>query len=113
MDVGVSVQRGLPTRQAAASACQGLRRWFNVSTSSQASNNLFKDSFIHLFNCITSYLWHARSVFQFAAHEVLSCGLLMLSWGMWDLVPPPGIEPGPPALGVQSQPLDHQGGPQQ
>ena len=25
-----------------------------------------------------------------------------LSCGMWDLVPRPGIEPGPPALGAQS-----------
>ena len=25
-----------------------------------------------------------------------------LSWGMWDLVPQPGIKPGPPALGAQS-----------
>ena len=29
------------------------------------------------------------------------------------LVPGPGIEPVPPAVEVQSQPLDHQGGPQQ
>ena len=27
---------------------------------------------------------------------------LFLSHGMWDLVPWPGMEPGPPALGVQS-----------
>ena len=25
-----------------------------------------------------------------------------LSWGMWNLVPQPGIKPGPPALGAQS-----------
>ena len=31
----------------------------------------------------------------------LSFGLQILSWGMWDLVPRPGIKPGPPAL-VQS-----------
>ena len=30
---------------------------------------------------------------------------------MWDLIPWPGIEPGPPALGVQSYPLCHQGSP--
>ena len=36
-----------------------------------------------------------------AACEVFSCS-------MWDLVPGPGIEPGPPALGAQSLPLDHQ-----
>ena len=30
------------------------------------------------------------------------------SCGMWDLVPEPGIEPTPPALGADSQPLDLQ-----
>ena len=29
-----------------------------------------------------------------------------LSCSMWDLVPWPGIEPGPPALGAQSLPPD-------
>ena len=28
--------------------------------------------------------------------------VLGLSWGMWDLVPRPGTEPGPSALGAQS-----------
>lgn len=32
-----------------------------------------------------------------------------LSCGTWELVPLPGIEPSPPVLGAQSQPLDHQG----
>ena len=32
----------------------------------------------------------------------LRCGLQTLSWDMWDLVPWPRVEPGPPALGVQS-----------
>ena len=32
----------------------------------------------------------------------LSCGILAFSYGMWDLVPWSGIEPGPPALGAQS-----------
>ena len=35
----------------------------------------------------------------------LPCGMWALSCGMWDLVPWPRIEPGPPALGVQS--LNH------
>ena len=35
----------------------------------------------------------------------------LLSYGLWDLVPWPGIKLGPPALGTQSQPLDHQGSP--
>ena len=38
---------------------------------------------------------------------IFSCGRQTLSQGMWDLVAWPGIEPGPPALGVQSYPLDH------
>ena len=32
---------------------------------------------------------------------VAACGLLVVAC-MWDLAPRPGIEPGPPALGVQS-----------
>ena len=35
-----------------------------------------------------------------------------LSCSIWDLVPSPGIEPGPPALGAQSvSQFDHQGSP--
>ena len=34
--------------------------------------------------------------------EIFSFGIWSLSYGMWDLVPWPGIEPGPPALGAQS-----------
>ena len=51
--------------------------------------------FIYYFGCAGSQLQHAGSL-------VAACGLL--SWGMQlrDLVPPPGIEPGPPALGAQS-----------
>ena len=37
-----------------------------------------------------------------AACGIFSCGMRTLSCGMWDLVPWPGIEPRPPALGVQS-----------
>ena len=32
----------------------------------------------------------------------LRCGMQILSCGVWDLVPWPGIKPGPPALGAQS-----------
>ena len=31
---------------------------------------------------------------------VASCGIF--NWGMWDLIPQPGMELGPPALGVRS-----------
>ena len=37
-----------------------------------------------------------------AAHGIFSCGIQTLGCGMWDLVPWPGIEPGPPALGARS-----------
>ena len=32
----------------------------------------------------------------------LSCSMQTLSWGMWDLIPRPGMEPGPPVLGAWS-----------
>ena len=35
-----------------------------------------------------------------AAHGLCSCGVRTLSWGLWDLVPRPGIKHGHPALGV-------------
>ena len=34
-----------------------------------------------------------------------------LRCGAWDLMPPPGIKPRPPALGTESEPLDDQGSP--
>ena len=60
--------------------------------------------FIH-FNCAGSELWYIGSLIFFVA-----CKLLVVA--MWDLVPWPGIQPGPPALGTQSlSPLDQQGNP--
>ena len=61
--------------------------------------------FIYLFIYLSTYLYlsiwlcwvlvaAARGVFV-AAGGIFSCG-------MWDLVPSPGIEPGPPALGAGS-----------
>ena len=38
-------------------------------------------------------------------HGIFSCDMQTLSYGMWDLVPWPRIEPGPPTLGAQS--LNH------
>ena len=35
-----------------------------------------------------------------------------LSCGMWDLVPWPGMKPGSPRIGSESQPLDHLGSPE-
>ena len=37
-----------------------------------------------------------------AACRIFSCSMLTLSWGMWDLVPWPGITPRPPALEARS-----------
>ena len=37
-----------------------------------------------------------------AACGIFSCSMWILSYGMWDLVPWPGIKPKPPALGAQS-----------
>ena len=37
-----------------------------------------------------------------AARGIFSCGMQILSCSMWDLVPWPGIKPGPPALRVRS-----------
>ena len=34
--------------------------------------------------------------------QILVAAVGIFSFGMWDLVPQPGIEPGPPALGTQS-----------
>ncbi|XP_057561359.1 nuclease EXOG, mitochondrial isoform X2 [Hippopotamus amphibius kiboko] len=42
---------------------------------------------IYLFGCTESWLWHAGS---------------LVAARMWDLVPQPGIKPGPPALGAWS-----------
>ena len=60
---------------------------------------LFLKIFIYLFGCIRSlFIWlQAGSI-------VVACELLVAAC-MWDLVPGPGIEPGPPAWGVRS--LNH------
>ena len=43
-----------------------------------------------------------NKIFIYLAVLSLSCSMCTLSYGMWDLVPWPGIEPGPPAVGGQS-----------
>ena len=48
---------------------------------------------IYLFGCPGSHLQHKGT---------FSCGMWTLSWGMWGLVPWPGIEPGTLALGLWS-----------
>ena len=55
--------------------------------------------------CVFSCLWfvavsftHFKNIFLSAPG--LCCSMQTLSWGMWDLITRPGIEPGPPALGA-------------
>ena len=46
------------------------------------------------------FIWLCRVLV--VARGIFSCGMRTLSFGMWDLAPGPGIEPGLPALGVWS-----------
>ena len=52
------------------------------------------------FLCVFIYL--AALGLSCSMWDLFSCGMRTLSWGMWDLVPWPRLEPGPPALGAQS-----------
>ena len=63
--------------------------------------NLFIYYLFYLFILAALGLSMACRIF-IAACGLFSCGTWTLGCGMWDLVPWPGIEPGPPALGVQS-----------
>ena len=58
-------------------------------------------------DCISFFVldFFFQYLFIYLAALGLSCGMQDLSCGMWDLVPRPGIEPGPPALGARS--LNH------
>ena len=58
-----------------------------------------EESLFYLFNWLHHVLVVAHGIFN------LCCGILTLSCGMWDLLPWPVIEPGPPAWGGQS--LNH------
>ena len=49
---------------------------------------------------INIFIWLCRVLV--AACGLFSCGMWTLSWGMWDLVPWPGIKPWPPKLGVRT-----------
>ena len=50
---------------------------------------------IYLFGCTRSQLQHGGSLILIATCRIFSCGMQTSSWGMWDLVPQSGIEPGP------------------
>ena len=43
-----------------------------------------------------------KKIFIYLAVSSLSCDMLIFSCGMWDLVPPRGMEPRPPALGARN-----------
>jgi len=49
---------------------------------------------------LRSLLQHSASLV--AACEIFSCDMQILSCGMWDLVPWPGIKPRTPAMGAES-----------
>ena len=49
-----------------------------------------------------NYLFIWLHLVLVATWSIFSCSVWILSHGMWDLVPWPGIEPGSPALGVWS-----------
>ena len=68
---------------------------------------LLKNIFIYLSDCAVSYLhlWDLQSPLWHVESLVGACGIFsysmeILSCGMWDLAPWPGIEPRPPALGA-------------
>ena len=50
---------------------------------------------IYLFSCTRSWLLHVGSLIFVAACRIFHCSMQTLSCSMWDLVPWPGIEPGP------------------
>ena len=54
------------------------------------------------------YSFFFFNLFIYLAALSLSCGMCTLNWGMWGLVPWPGVEHRPLAV---SLPLDHQGSP--
>ena len=56
---------------------------------------------IHWFICLPWVLVVACGIFHCDLGG-FGCGMWALSWGMWDLVPWSGMEPGPLALGAQS-----------
>ena len=90
---------------------------FYLMATVRAKLSLKKKRFIYLLLCCTgSYLRHVGSSIFVATLGICSFSIWTLGFGMWDLVPRPGIKPRPPALGVwsgraKSQPLHPQGSP--
>ena len=86
-----------------------------VSRGFPGSENIFFFFFLIFIYLVALGLSCGRRASLVAACRLLSCGRqagslvvackLLVAACMWDLVPQPGIEPGPPALGAQS--LNH------
>ena len=73
---------------------------------------IFKNTYFYFFDCTWSQLWHGGSSIFVAVCRIFSWGMRTLSCALWDLVPQPGMEPGPPALGEQDlSPLNQQESP--
>ena len=59
-------------------------------------------------HCFFKNIYLATWGLSFATCAIFSCGMWTPGCSMWDLVPWPGIEAGPPNWDVESQSLDHQ-----
>ena len=62
----------------------------------------FLKNFFKIYFYLFIWLWHVGSLSFVAACGIYTCGMWTLGCSMWDPVPWPGIELGPPALGGQS-----------
>ena len=84
--------------------CKDLEGFKNLSWVPQWVVSIDPTSLPSFFkNFIYGFIWlHQVSV---EAWRIFNCGVQTLNCSMWDLVPWLGIEPRPPALGVQS--LNH------
>ena len=58
--------------------------------------------FNYLLGCAGSQLRLSGLSAFVVAHRMFSCGMQILSCGMWDLISCPGIKPGPLVFGAQS-----------
>ena len=73
-----------------------------VPTCSCTSHTILKGRGRGLSTCLR-VVFFKKNIYLFRLRQVLvSVCILLVVACMWDLVPRPGIEPGPPALGAQS-----------
>ena len=71
-------------------------QWFNTSFS------LLSIFVFVIYSSTGSSLWCTGFLIFVITYGIFSWGIWTLSCNLWDLVPWPGMEPGPPALGVWS-----------